>query len=46
MTMRTEAETRWMVLGIDGRHVSLGRTKRSEREVMAASDTFAAQKPY
>jgi hypothetical protein len=29
--MRTETETRWIVLGADGRHVSLGpnRAKRS-----------------
>ncbi len=41
--MRTETETRWMVLGTDGRHVSLGRTEPSEAEVMAASDALAAQ---
>jgi hypothetical protein len=32
-----------MVLGSDGRHVSLGRTEPSEPEVMAASDALAAQ---
>jgi hypothetical protein len=41
--MLTETETRWMVLGTDGRHVSLGRTEPSEAEVMAASDALAAQ---
>ena len=41
--MRTETETRWMVLGADGRHVSLGRTEPSEAEVLAASDALAAQ---
>ena len=41
--MRTETETRWIVLGTDGRHVSLGRTEPSEAEVMAASDALAAQ---
>jgi hypothetical protein len=43
MTMRTETETRWIVLGGDGRHVSLGRSEPSEAEVMAASDALAAQ---
>ena len=41
--MRTETETRWMVLGTDGRHVSLGRIEPSEAEITAASDTLAAQ---
>jgi hypothetical protein len=41
--MHTETEARWMVLGTDGRHVSLGRTEPSEAEVLAASDTLAAQ---
>ncbi len=41
--MRTETETRWIVLGTDGRHVSLGRAEPSEAEVMAASDALAAQ---
>ena len=36
-------EQRWIVLGTDGRHVSLGRTEPSEAEVMAASDALAAQ---
>ena len=43
MTMRTETETRWMVLGTDGRHVSLGRTEPSEVEIATASDALAAQ---
>jgi hypothetical protein len=43
MTMRIETETRWMVLGTDGRHVSLGRAEPSEADVMAASDALAAQ---
>lgn len=41
--MRIETETRWMVLGADGRHVSLGRTEPSEAEIVTASDAFAAQ---
>ena len=41
--MRTETETRWIVLGTDGRHVSLGRAEPSEAEVMAASDALATQ---
>ena len=41
--MRIETETRWIILGTDGRHVSLGRTKPTETEVLAASDTLAAQ---
>ncbi|MEY3731659.1 MAG: hypothetical protein RLZZ57_2415 [Pseudomonadota bacterium] len=41
--MQAETETRWIVLGADGRHVSLGRTKPTETEVLAASDTLAAQ---
>jgi hypothetical protein len=32
-----------MILGADGRHVSLGRTEPSEPEVVAASDALAAQ---
>jgi hypothetical protein len=43
MTMRIETETRWIVLGTDGRHVSLGRAEPSEADVMAASDALAAQ---
>jgi hypothetical protein len=41
--MHAETETRWMILGADGRHVSLGRTEPSEPEVVAASDALAAQ---
>ncbi len=41
--MRIETENRWMVLGTDGRHVSLGRTEPTEIEVQTASDTLAAQ---
>ena len=41
--MRIETETRWIVLGTDGRHVSLGRTEPSEAEITVASDALAAQ---
>ena len=41
--MRTETETRWIVLGTDGRHVSLGRTEPSEAEIATASDALAGQ---
>jgi hypothetical protein len=41
--MRTQTETRWIVLGADGRHVSLGRTEPSEAEIVTASDALAAQ---
>jgi len=41
--MKAEAETRWIVLGTDGRHVSLGRTEPSETEIASASDALAAQ---
>ncbi|MGI9126577.1 MAG: hypothetical protein ACR2IG_00065 [Roseomonas sp.] len=41
--MQAETETRWIVLSAGGRHVSLGRSEPSEAEVMAASDTLAAQ---
>jgi hypothetical protein len=41
--MHAETETRWMVLGTDGRHVSLGRTEPSEAEITVASDALAAQ---
>ena len=41
--MRSETGTRWMVLGTDGRHVSLGRTEPSAAKVLAASDALAAQ---
>ncbi len=41
--MHAETETRWIVLGTDGRHVSLGRTEPSEAEVKTASDALTAQ---
>jgi DNA-binding transcriptional MocR family regulator len=41
--MHAETETRWILLGTDGRHVSLGRTEPSEAEITAASDALAAQ---
>ena len=41
--MRIETETRWIVLGTDGRHVSLGRAEPSEAEIVTASDALAAQ---
>ncbi len=41
--MQAETETRWIVLGTDGRHVSLGRTEPSEAEIASASDALAAQ---
>jgi hypothetical protein len=41
--MRIETETRWIVLGTDGRHVSLGRAEPSEAEVLAASNALATQ---
>ncbi|MCA3324350.1 MAG: hypothetical protein INF75_18730 [Roseomonas sp.] len=41
--MCTETETRWIVLGTDGRHVSLGRAEPSKAEITAASDALAAQ---
>ena len=41
--MHAETETRWIVLGTDGRHVSLGRTEPSEAEIAIASDALAAQ---
>jgi len=41
--MRIETETRWIVLGTDGRHVSLGRTEPSEAAIATASDALAAQ---
>ena len=41
--MKAETETRWIVLGADGRHVSLGRTEPSEAEVKTASDALGAQ---
>jgi hypothetical protein len=41
--MRTETEARWIVLGTDGRHVSLGRTEPNVAEIATASDALAAQ---
>ena len=41
--MRIETETRWIILGTNGRHVSLGRTEPSEAEIVTASDALAAQ---
>ena len=41
--MHAETEIRWMVLGTNGRHVSLGRTEPSEAEIATASDALAAQ---
>ena len=41
--MNAETETRWIVLGTDGRHVSLGRTEPSEAEIATASDALAPQ---
>ena len=41
--MKATTETRWIVLGTEGRHVSLGRTEPSEAEVKTASDALAAQ---
>ena len=39
--MSAGVQQRWVVLGADGRHVSLGRTEPSEAEVMAASNALA-----
>ena len=41
--MNAETETRWIVLGTDGRHISLGRTEPSEAEIATASDALAPQ---
>jgi len=41
--MHTETETRWIVLGADGRHVSLGRAEPSEAEIATANAALAAQ---
>ena len=41
--MQAETETRWIVLGTDGRHVSLGRTEPSEAAIATASDALTAQ---
>ena len=41
--MSAGVQQRWIVLGTDGRHVSLGRTEPSEAEIATASDALAAQ---
>ena len=41
--MSAGMQQRWIVLGADGRHVSLGRTEPSEAEITVASDALAAQ---
>ena len=41
--MSAGVQQRWVVLGSDGRHVSLGRTEPSEAEVNTASDALATQ---
>jgi hypothetical protein len=41
--MKATTETRWIVLGTDGRHISLGRTEPSEAAIATASDALAAQ---
>ncbi|MFM7611633.1 MAG: hypothetical protein ACKO9A_22530 [Alphaproteobacteria bacterium] len=41
--MSVGMQQRWIVLGTDGRHVSLGRTEPSEAEIATASDALAAQ---
>jgi hypothetical protein len=41
--MSADTQQRWIVLGTDGRHVSLGRIEPSEAEITAASDALAAQ---
>ena len=41
--MSAGTEQRWIVLGADGRHVSLGRSEPSKAEITAASDALAAQ---
>ena len=41
--MSAGVQQRWVVLGSDGRHVSLGRIEPSEAEVMAAGEALAAQ---
>ena len=41
--MHAETKTRGIVLGADGRHVSLGRTEPSEAEIATASEALAAQ---
>ena len=41
--MHAEPESRWIMLGTDGRHVSLGRADPSEAEIATASDALTAQ---
>jgi hypothetical protein len=41
--MSAGVQQRWIVLGADGRHVSLGRSEPSDAEVASASDALAAQ---
>ena len=41
--MKATTKTRWIVLGTDGRHVSLGRGEPSEAEAKAAREALAAQ---
>ena len=41
--MHAETESRWIVLGTDGRHVSVGCTEPSEAEIATASEALAAQ---
>ena len=41
--MRIETGTHWIVLGTDGRHVSIGRTEPSEEGGPAASNALTTQ---
>ena len=41
--MSAGTEQRWIVLGTDGRHVSLGRSEPSKAEITVAGDALAAQ---
>ena len=41
--MKSGTEQRWIVLGTDGRHVSLSRAEPSSTEVATTSDALAAQ---
>jgi len=42
--MKATTETRWIVLGADGRHMSLGRaTAPTDIEIIGVSDALAAQ---
>ena len=41
--VRTQTESRWMILGADGRHVSLGRAEPSATGIATASDALATQ---